>query len=60
MFVWKRPKINEKEAESGPHIKFLYPLLDSVEFSEHDLNVCEDKHVADNQKFYILPDGLRR
>ena len=30
MFVWKRPKINEKEAGDGPFKKTIITLIDSA------------------------------
>lgn len=31
-----------------------------VEFSQHNLDVGEDEHVANDQELDIVPDGLRR
>ena len=35
------------------------PLFHPVEFSQHNLNVCKDEHVAHDQKLDVLPYGFR-
>ena len=47
MFVWKRPKINEKEAGVGPFLKKettgSLSMSDTMELREHNLVLPEKK-----------------
>ena len=53
--------VGQKSFLQAPPVNLTktYPLFNFVEFSQHDLHVGEDEHVADDQEPDVVPDGLR-